>query len=401
MRKYFLIISLIVLILPALTACWNQKELTDLAFVMAMGIDKGKDKKFDVSFQIVIPANVSAGQNGGGQGLPIAVYKSSGNTLTEAARKATTKVSRRLYYAHTNIVVVSEAVAKKDLLNLIDALDRDPEFRTTTELIVARGTTAENIVTALTNLDKIPVNKITKEIKTTEKMLGENMSVSVDDFLSGLVSEGKEPILSGYSVIGPKDEVKKMENLQMSKSNASIESKGIAIFKDGKFKGWVDGHVARGIVWILNKVESTDINVDWDGKKDAISVAPLRSKTKVSVTFKNGKPIGHINIENESWISEANVDVDITNPDIIHKIEKVVEERIKKQIVKTVKIAQKDKADIFGIGERVHRANPKLWREIKGNWNEHFAQMEVNVKINSFIRREGIRTKPFWSSMKK
>ncbi|MEI4902504.1 Ger(x)C family spore germination protein, partial [Klebsiella pneumoniae] len=85
------------------------------------------------------------------------------------------------------------------------ALDRDPEFRTTTEMVVARGTSAENVVSALTNLDKLPVNKITKELKSTQNMLGENMSVNVDDFISGIISSGKEPILNGYKVEGKKE----------------------------------------------------------------------------------------------------------------------------------------------------------------------------------------------------
>ena len=151
--------------MPILTACWNQKELTDLAFVMALGIDKGEDGLYHVSFQLVNPGNVSAGQNGGGQGLPIAVYKSTGRTMTEAARNATKKVSRRLYFAHTNVVVISEEVARERtlFLNLLDAFSRDPEFRTTTEILVARGASAEEIVTTLTILDKLPVIKLLKK----------------------------------------------------------------------------------------------------------------------------------------------------------------------------------------------------------------------------------------------
>jgi spore germination protein KC len=42
-----------------------------------------------------------------------------------------------------------------------------------------------------------------------------------------------------------------------------------------------------------------------------------------------------------------------------------------------------------------------LWKKIQGNWNEQFAELEVNVKVDSFIRREGIRTKPFWSNLNK
>ncbi len=401
MRKFFVISFLMVLLLPIMSGCWNQKELTDLAFVMAMGIDKGEDKKFDVSFQLVNPGNVASGQNGGGQGLPIAVYKSSGNTITEAARNATKMISRRLYYSHTNLIAVSEEVARDGILDMMDALDRDPEFRTTTQIVVARHTSAQDLVSALTNLDKLPVNKITKELKSTEKMLGENIGVNIDDFLAGLVSDGKNPIVNGYIVHGKKEQIGNAQDLQKTIGGAFLEADGLAVFEKGKLIGWFEHQWARGVVYVLDKVQSTGINVSWNGKKHAITMASIRSKTKVSVHFKNGKPLINIAIEDEGWISEANTAVDLTNPQVIDKIDKLVEKEIKRQVLGSIKEAQKMKSDIFGFGERVHRANPKQWKKLKGDWNNHFAELDVNVKVDSFVRREGIRTSPFWINMNK
>lgn len=389
------------MLLPLLSGCWNQKELTDLAFVMAMGIDKGKDKKFDVSFQLVNPGNVSAGQSGGGQGLPIAVYRSSGDTLTEAARNATKKVSRRLYYAHTNVVVISEAVAKESLLYVLDALDRDPEFRTTTEIVIARGSQAEDIVTTLTILDRLPVTKITKQIKASEAMLGENASFNIDDFLSGLLSKGKQPLLNGYRLVGNKPMARKAENIQKTTTDAFLQSDGLAVFNKGTLKGFIKNERARGVLWVLDKVKSTDINIKWEGKKNALVIAPIRSKTMVSVKFVHEKPVVSVKVENEGWVSEANTDIDLDNPDVIAKIEKIVEKEITKQIKLSIKEAQSFKTDILGFGEKVHIANPKLWKKLQGNWDEEFSTLQVNVHVDSYIRREGIRTKPFWSNMQK
>ena len=402
MKKGLIIVTILFMLTPLLSACWNQKELTDLAFVMALGIDKGKDKKFKLSFQLVNPGNVSTGQNGGGgQGLPIAVYRSTGDTITEAARNATKKVSRRLYYAHTNIVVVSEKVAKEDLLYILDALDRDPEFRTTTEMVVARGCTAEEIVTTLTILDRLPVNKITKQIKASEAMLGENMTVSIDDFLTGVVSKGKQTFLNGYSLIGKKSKAREFENLQKTTTDAFLASNGLAIFHDGLLRGWVDSDEARGIVWIQDKLKSTDINIAWNKKKKALVVAPIRSKTKVSVHFINQKPQINIKIDSEGWVSEANTVIDLNNPKIIEKIDELVEKEITRQILDSVHAGQKLKSDIFGFGDKVHVTNPDLWKKIKGNWDEEFASLKVNVTADFYVRREGIRTLPFWSSMGK
>ena len=403
MRKWLNILMVIMMTLPILSACWNQKELTDLAFVMALGIDKGENDMYQVSFQLVNPANVSSAQNGGGQGLPIAVYKSTGRTLTEAARNATKKVSRRLYYAHTNLLVISEEVAREKnlLLNLLDAFNRDPEFRTTTDLVIARDSTAEELVTTLTILDKLPIMKITKEIKATEAMLGENITVTIDDFMDGILSTGKEPIINGYKLEGIKEKAKLAENLQKTTTDAYLAADGLAVIKDGALIEWIESKKARGVIWVLDRAKSTDITLSWEGKKNAISMVPIRSKTKVATAFKNGKPIINIKIENEGWISEANAAIDLMDPKTINKIEKLVEKTITKEVLASVKEAQKLKCDIFGFGEGVHKANPKLWKKLEGNWNDYFADLEVNVQVDSYVRREGVRTNPFWSDLKK
>ncbi|MFZ7944664.1 Ger(x)C family spore germination protein [Neobacillus sp. 19] len=399
MRKVVVRSFMFVLLLPILSACWNQKELTDLAFVMAIGVDKGEEKKFNVSFQIVNPGNVSSGQNGGGQGLPIAVYKSSGDTLTEAARNATKQISRRLYYSHTNLIAVSEDIAKDGLLYIMDALDRDPEFRTTTQLVVTRDTSAEVLVASLANLDKMPVNKITKEIKATEAMLGENTSINIDDFLAGLVSDGKEPIVNGFKLTGNDKMAGELKDLQHTRADSVLKADGLAVFREGKLVGWIDNNNARGVIWILDRLKSTGVNVTWKGKKSAITVSPIRSKTRVSVKILKGNPVIYIAIENEGWVSEANTDIDLTDPNEILKVEKLTGQEIKREVLSSVKKAQKMKSDIFGFGERLHRKNPTLWNQLKPNWNDHFAELEVHVKVDSYIRREGIRTKPFWSDL--
>lgn len=41
----------IILFLLSLTGCWDRKEINDLAFVIATGVDKGKDDEYKVSVQ--------------------------------------------------------------------------------------------------------------------------------------------------------------------------------------------------------------------------------------------------------------------------------------------------------------------------------------------------------------
>ena len=78
-----------------LTSCWSKKELTDLAIVSAMGIDKTKDGRYHITLQIINPGNVAGIQGGGGtQSPPITIYSASGDNIVEASRRASGRISR-------------------------------------------------------------------------------------------------------------------------------------------------------------------------------------------------------------------------------------------------------------------------------------------------------------------
>jgi spore germination protein KC len=402
-RQTIAVALLIVFIVPMLAGCWNQRELTELAFVLAMGIDKGKNgDKYDVTFQVVVPSNVSTAQStGGGGGPPVVVYKSSGNTLTEASRKTKKMIPRVLYFAHTNILIISEELAKDGILDILDTLDRDPEFRTTTNVIIARNARAEDMNSVLTNLDKIPVLKFTKTLEATQQRLGENFKISIDDILSGIVSSGKEPIISGFVLKGDPKKGRSSENINKTIPPTMTTADGLAVMKEGKLVGWLSNEVARGTLWMLNKMKGTYVDFSLNGKKSAVSVTPYLADTSISVKVKNGKPIASVKVKTIFKLSEINTDYDITNPLNTDVLEKATAKQIKQNIEKSIKETQKLKADIYGIGERIHRSNPVYWKSVKKDWNSVFAEMDFKIEVNTYFREAGVRNNPFFMNLEK
>ncbi|WP_066308558.1 Ger(x)C family spore germination protein [Bacillus sp. FJAT-29814] len=394
---------LILTFAPMLSGCWNQKELTELAFVMAIGIDKGKNgDKYDVTFQVVVPSNVGSAQSsGGGKGPPVVVYKSSGDTLTEASRKAKKMIPRVLYFAHTNILIISEELAKEGILDIMDALDRDPELRTTTNMVIAKNARAEEMNSILTNLDKIPVLKFTKTLEATQQRLGENYKINIDDVLSGIVSPGKEPVISGFVIEGDPNKGTTQENINKTKPPTVVTADGLAVMKNGKLAGWLSNEKARGALWMMNKMKGTYVDFSLKGKKDAVSVVPYLADTSISVSLKNSKPVATVNVKTIFKLSEINTDFDITNPLNTEMLEKAAAKQIKQSIESSIRETQKLKADIFGIGERVHRNNPAYWKKIKKNWDSHFAEMEFEIKVNTYFREAGVRNNPFFINLDK
>jgi spore germination protein KC len=64
---------------------------------------------------------------------------------------------------------------------------------------------------------------------------------------------------------------------------------------------------------------------------------------------------------------------------------------MEREIEKTVfAVQEKYGSDIFGFGEEIHRANPKVWKKLKGNWNKEFANVEFKANAHIRIRRTGM-----------
>lgn len=388
-----------------ISGCWSQKELSELALVSAIGIDKNKDGKYVGTYQIISPGNVASGLQGGGGGQnpSVNVYSATGDNVLEMSRRVSRKVPRIMYYAHANLIVISDTLAREEGLNTIfDALDRGAEFRNTATVVIAHHTKAGDIVQTLTNIDKIPANKIIKTLEFTQKQWGEQMNVTIQDIVKSIISPGKEPVVSGFRLIGSAKQAKKLENLQMSAPAEILETDSLAIFKDGKLVDWFQGEAARGVGWILNKAKKTVVDINWEGKKEAIAYEVVRQHTKVSSSIKKGQPQISIEVRTEGDIGEISVPVELTDPHVLLQVEKALEKEVKKEIEASIQRAQKNKSDIFGFGEAVYRSESKAWNKMKNDWNDtYFPKLQVNVNVNTFIRRTGLRNKPYFSDIKK
>ncbi|MED3816102.1 Ger(x)C family spore germination protein, partial [Priestia megaterium] len=268
------------------------------------------------------------------------------------------------------------------------------EFRNTSTIVIANHSTAADLVKTLTPVDKIPANKILKTLEFTQRKWGENVKTSLQDVMTSIESPGRGTVVSGFRLVGNPQQAQKLDNLQESAPAATLRASGIAVLKQGKLIDWLYGKPARGTVWILNKIQGTDININWEGKKEAIAYQTVRQKTSISYQVKNGQPHIFVHTRVEGDLGEIEVPVDITNPKVITEIEKSVSKEIKKELGTAVERAQKNKTDILGFGEVIHRSRPKQFKRLKQEWNDvYFPKLNVDITVEAYVRRAGLRNK--------
>ncbi|MBT2733684.1 Ger(x)C family spore germination protein [Bacillus sp. ISL-7] len=399
-HKPFIILFMIVSTV-LLSGCWDRQELQDLDIVSAIGIDNGgnnSENRYLVTVQVLNEGQIAstAGQGGKSQVAPVTTYSTTGSTVAEALRKIMPKSPQELFFPHVQLMVIGEELArKKGIQDLFDLIERDAQFRTLFPILVVRNNTAKNLLQITTPLEDVPSAKIVGGLESTTKIWGEYASTRADQVIQQLGgSEGAN--LTGVQITGDPEKGNKLTNVQQISPNTVIEIRGLAIFKKGKLKKWLDEDAARGAIWINNELKRTVVDLNCEKKKKGIAVEIMRAKTKIKVEIKNKKPVIQITARTEGHISEVHCPIDLGKHTSIEKLENQMEKEIKDEMMMALKDAKKQKTDIFRFGEYINRENPKLWKKIKKKWNDEiFPETEINVNVQAFIRRSGLRTKPY------
>lgn len=381
-----------------LTGCWNNRELNDLAVVVGIGIDKLPDtKEFRVSFQIINPKSVSlSGKGGGGTASPIIVYSANDQTIFGALRKASQNSTRQLFFAHNQLLVIGEAVARGGISEIFDFFERAHELRLNVPILIARDSDAESVLKIITPFESSSAQAITSGLETTSKIWSHIVDTQIIDMVRTLVGRG-EPTISGVRIVSVANSRGNKNNTDRTKLPVMIEIKGIALFHDAKLVRWLDGKAARGTLWAQNKIKGTTMNVDCGREKEGTAAIELvRSKTNVRVDMNNGLPVFHLRINEEGNVNEIHCPIDLSKSKEILSLQTRWEELTKQEVLKAINVAKTNKSDIFSFGEAVKRDYPDDWRILKKTWPAIFAKCEIKVEVEAILRRTGLREKPYF-----
>ena len=119
------IIVLIFVLQALLISGCGGKEIDDMAFVVAVGVDKG-ETGYDYTFAIGDPKSIGGGGKGaeGGDSNVLVIKKQSGENIFSAGERVGNVIGQKVNFSHCELVVMSEQVAKEGIYKFADALMR-------------------------------------------------------------------------------------------------------------------------------------------------------------------------------------------------------------------------------------------------------------------------------------
>lgn len=129
--------------------------------------------------------------------------------------------------------------------------------------------------------------------------------------------------------------------------------------------------------------------LDKDKRPHFITMEVKGARSTVKTSVENGKPVITLLIRGEGNVAENSFDHRPTL-EKIRKKEEQINHTLKHRAENLIAMMQKKYAtDIFGFGEEFRRHQYAYWKAHKDEWDDLFAQAEIRVHVQTYLRRFG------------
>ena len=365
MKKTLLIFALILTILITFFSAYDVRGVEDLSYVIALGIDKSdsKDEPYSLTIQTAKPDSSESG----GTKIKTDIQTVDCNSFNLGLSMLNLENEKTLNLSHCTAIIISENLAKDGIETIINTITNNIEIRPTCNILISKEKTSEFLEVA-SNIEDISskfYNSFINSAKTTSYIT----TCEFSKFYSNLNYDIQEPVAL-YSYI--KDD--------------SIETLGLAVFKDYKMIGRLSGLETICYNLLTNNFEQATIevyNYQNPGLPIAINIEKLNN-TKIKVKLEDNIPKIECNVSVESKILTANKNYDFSTQESLKQLEAEINLFLEKSISDFLyKTSTEYNSDIIGF-EGYFKKNFLTQDEIdKYNWQELYKNSEFTVKAQN------------------
>ncbi len=416
MRKGIRLLVLCMIMLALVlthSGCWDHREIEHLAIVLSMALDQAPEGKVRLTVQVISPrAMVAGGMAGGGAaggGIVTRGFRNSsveGNTVFDCIRLLSLESPRRLYFAHNQVVLISEELARnRNIGEVLDVFTRIPETRRSNWILISRSDISSVFELAGELISPSSQNII--NLLDQQQVSSFFPKIQVGDFMELLDTEGADVFAPGIRVLPNEVEISNRLAVDFPVDDARPKAIGFnfkmgetAVFKGDRLAGWLNERESRGLLLVRGEVKGGAITLPCAGGADhegyaGYSFEIMHNSSRIEPELTDGELDIRAKISVQANIAEAKCQGELDRPDVIESIERALAAAIRQEVEAALAKAQREcGADVFGFGEAIHRRYPGVWKELRDNWREIYPGLPVYVEVDAKISRTGQSTRP-------
>jgi Ger(x)C family germination protein len=376
--------AVVLLCLASLSGCFDRRELDTIGIVMGVAIDKAvAEGETELTIQMANPSEKSGTnskeKNSGSESTPFINVSSTGRNINYIVREMQNKMSRMIYVAHSQVIILGEELAKSGVRDVLDFFARAPEARMTLYVIVAKGK-AGDMLEITPEFESVPSTELVKKLKD-QKITSRAPAVTEFEFVSTMVNKTTAAVAPVVSLEEGKDG-RKIPYIS-----------GCAVFKDSAMVGELGRDETRGLLLVKNKSKTGVLQLNVLDTPATVEIRQAKSKV-TPVLYTDGKIQMQVKVKLIVGLGDQSGTVNLSAPENANALISAVEAAVKSEIQSAVEKSKELNADVFGFGEYLNRKYPDKWREMEPIWDELYKNVNVNISIKVKTDGSGRINKP-------
>lgn len=385
---------IIVLLIFSLSGCYSVQSIDDLTYVIALGIDKGKNNTLALTVQFTFP---TSSESASGEAAPTIVNTVECASINSGITLLNSYTSKEINLSHCKIIVFSEELAVSGIGEEIFTLSNQVEIRPDSNIIISKSTAKEYIENSKPELENL-VAKYYELNLFSQEYVGFTENISISNFFNKLNTTSIEPTailgngnkLNLPSSNNSKDELDIVAGeLPITEYKRESENLGIAVFKDDKMVGELTAIETMLHLILTDNFESGIITLNHPLKENSTIDIALYSHKKTNIDAKliNGSPFATIEVFLNSRLLSVDKNSGDFDADEIKELESLINSYLENAILNYLyKTSKEFESDIDGIGQSLLTKfkNSKEWNNY--NWPQNYKNTFFKVHVNTNIK---------------
>jgi len=342
--------SFSLLLLLPLSGCWNSKDIQNMDYATAVGIDY-VNGQYVTYVQLLNFANVGRSENmETGKNIPTWVGKGVGNTVSDSLSTIYATSQMRIFWGHVKAVVCSESLLKKGVEDAYNAFYRFGDVRYN---IYVYGTKE--------NLRDIFIQKSVLNLSPLETiMISPEETYSQRSFIlplkgNRIIAQMTEP---GEPAIMPSISIVRDVWSEDKKDKPMLKINGAYFFKDSKMAAWLSEEELSGTRWTQRQLRRSLLQIPSEGPTVA-SLILINPHYDVKSDVKDGKAVFDIRVKLDATLDELLKNVSI------RYMEEEAEKHVRDEIMESFRNGLKKQVDVLKLEETLYRNHPRKWHALR------------------------------------
>ncbi len=373
------------LMLFGCTACLDPIQPESYAYIFAIGLDKGEQKRYNYSFMV---QKVGQKSDSGAAGSS-EIISAEGDTLFEAIDIIHGVMSGEVNFMRTSVIIFSSDVAKAGGAEEFSKVSFNSlRMRQSVKLLVSKGT-ALNFMKNLESQYSQNLTRIQMDIVMNNRM-GilpiTSFSIMTEDVQGGR----SDPVLTLCDVAEGAEEGKEdAKNTSGVLRTGGTDSyvMGSALFDGWYMKGSIDENDTMYLLMAKGQFKNGYMTYETSEKKTATLLLEAKSNTQSEVDMKNKC----VTITVPLYCTVELDETSAMRNEWEKRYRQEVEAKICEQLSRIAQICRELNCDAIGIGDMVSMKfyDTKKWE--KYDWKQHYKEYKTVFSVSVELKDKNIR----------